>query len=124
MKYLVDSLSSFVISHYISQCMTSDSEKSVTVHGKTEAKISNVSVSHVYIVGDIVDEVIIRVDFMIANGISFNMGQQIMSWRNVEIPLDVGYTHQVHTRRIVAVEQQKLPPQSESLICVRIKRRL
>ena len=49
------------------------------------------------------------------------MGQQIMSWRNVEIPLDVGYKHQVHTRRIVAVEQQKLPPQSESLIWARME---
>ena len=42
-----------------------------------------------------------------------------MCWRNVEIPLDVGYQHQVHARRKVAVEQQKLPNQCESLIWAR-----
>ena len=49
------------------------------------------------------------------------MGQHIMSWRNMKIPLDVGYKHQVYARRIVAVVQQKLPPQSESLIWARIE---
>ena len=39
-----------------------------------------------------------------------------MSWRNLEIPVDVGYKYQVNARRLVAAEQQKLPPQSESLI--------
>ena len=53
---------------------------------------------------------------MIAQGINLNMGQQTMCWRNVEIPLDFGYQHQVHARRIVAIEQQNIPPQSESLI--------
>ena len=67
------------------------------------------------------DEVIIGADFMIAHGINLNMGQQIMSWRNVEIPLDVGYKHLLHARRRIAVEQQKLPPQSESLMWVRIE---
>ena len=87
--------------------------ESAIVHGKTEAKvtIANISVSHVFIVADIMDEVIIGADFMIAHGINLNMGQQIMSWRNAEIPLDVGYQHQVHSRRIVDVNQQKLPPQ-------------
>ena len=66
--------------------------------------IANISVSHVFIIADIVDEVIIGADFMIAHGINLTMGQQIMSWRNVEILLDVGYIHQEHTRRIVAVE--------------------
>ena len=38
-----------------------------------------------------------------------------MSWRNVQTPLYFGYKHQVHARRIVLFEQQKLPPQSKSL---------
>ena len=78
--------------------------------------IGNVSVKNVFIVADIVDKVIIGADFMIAHDIYLNMGQQIMSWRNMEIPLYVGYKHQAHTRRIFAIDQQKLPPQSESLI--------
>ena len=53
--------------------------------------IANISVSHVFIGADIVDEVTIGTDFMIAQGINLNIGQQMMSWRNVEIPLDVGY---------------------------------
>ena len=60
--------------------------ESATVHGRTEVKvrIGNVRVSHVFIVADIVDGVI----FAIAHGINFNMGQQIMSCRNVEILLE------------------------------------
>ena len=83
--------------------------------------IGNVSVSHVFTLADIVDEVIIGADFMIANGINLNMGQQIMSRQNVEIPLDAGYKHQAHARRIVASDQQKLSPQSELLIWARIE---
>ena len=43
--------------------------ESATVHGKTEVKvrISNFSVSHVFIVADIVDEVVIGADFMTAH---------------------------------------------------------
>ena len=65
--------------------------ESAIVHGKTEAKvtIANISVSHVFIVADIVDEVIIGADFRIIHGNNLNMGQQVMSRRNVEIPLDV-----------------------------------
>ena len=44
-----------------------------------------------------------------------------MCWRNVELSFDVGYQHRVRAKRIVAVEQQKLPPQSESLIRARIE---
>ena len=53
-----------------------------SVHGKTEVKVtlSNISVSHVFIVADIADEVIIGFDFVIANGFNLNMEQQIMSW--------------------------------------------
>ena len=60
------------------------------VHGKTEAKvtIANISVSQLFIVTDIVDEVIIGADFMIIHGINLNMGQQVINCRNVEIPLD------------------------------------
>ena len=58
--------------------------------------IGNVSVSHVLIVADIVDEVIIGADIVITSGINLNVGQQSMSWGNVEIPLDIGYKHQAH----------------------------
>ena len=61
-------------------------------------------------------EVIIGVDFMLAHGINLNLGQQLMGLRNVEIPPNIAYKHPVHSRRIVAVEQQKLPSRSESLI--------
>ena len=37
--------------------------------------IDKINVSHVFIVADIVDEVIIDADFMIAHGINLNMGQ-------------------------------------------------
>ena len=45
-----------------------------------------------------------------------------MSWRNVKTLLDAGYKNQVHARRKVAVEQQKLSLQSKSLIWVHIDR--
>ena len=83
--------------------------ESAIVHGKTEVRvmIGNISVSHVFIVANIVDEVIIGADFIVVHGINLNMGQKIMSWRNVEIPPDVGYKHQAHARRIFAIDQQK-----------------
>ena len=39
-----------------------------------------------------------------------------MSWRNIKTLLDIGYKYQENAKRIVAVELQKLSPQSESLI--------
>ena len=66
------------------QCKTSDSYgKSPIIHGKTEAKvtIANISITHVFIVADIVDDLIFGADFMIAHGINLNMEQQIVSWR-------------------------------------------
>ena len=60
-------------------------------HGKTESKLTtaNISVSLVFIADDIVDKVVIDTDFMIACDINFNMEQQIICWRNVNIPLSV-----------------------------------
>lgn len=94
-----------------------------TVYGKIEVKvtIANISVKHVFIVADIVDEVIIGADFMISHSISLNMGQQVMTWRNVEIALDVGYDNQTHVRRLVAVGHQKLSPQAETLVWARME---
>ena len=37
------------------------------------------------------------------------------------IPLDVGYKNQVHARRLIAAEQQKLLLQSETLICAHVE---
>ena len=69
--------------------------ETATIYGETKAKvtITNISVSYLFIVDDIASKVIIGVDFMIDHAINLNMGQQIMSWRNVEIPFDVGYKH-------------------------------
>ena len=55
--------------------------ESATVHGKTDANltIGNISVRHVFIIADIVREVITGADFMIAHGINLKMKQQIMS---------------------------------------------
>ena len=51
--------------------------ESATVDGKAEAKltISKISVSRVFIVADIVNEIIIGADFMIAHAINLNMEQ-------------------------------------------------
>lgn len=94
-----------------------------TVYGKikVELTIGNMSINHVFIVADIVDEVIIGADFMISHGINLNMGQQIMIWRNVEIPLNVGYESKAELRKLVTIASQKLPPQSETLIWAQIK---
>lgn len=94
-----------------------------TVYGKAavEVSIANIAVRHVFIVADIVDEVIIGADFMINNGINLHMGQQIMTWRNVEIQLDVGYKSKAQVRKIVADEHGRIPPRSEALIWARIE---
>ena len=51
----------------------------------------------------------------------FNMKQQIMSWRNLEVLLDVESKHQVPGRRLFAIEQQKLPLQGDSLILTHVE---
>ena len=56
-------------------------EESATVHTKTEVKLTlaNISVSDVFTVADIVDEVIIGADFTIAQDTNLSMGQQVLS---------------------------------------------
>ncbi|XP_037813635.1 uncharacterized protein LOC119604837 [Lucilia sericata] len=74
-----------------------------TVYGKVNAKvnIANISVDHLFIVADIVDEVIIGADFMIMHGIKLHLGPNVMIWRNVEIPLDVGYQSKAEVKESV-----------------------
>ena len=57
----------------------------VNVINRGETDDSQISVSNVFIVADIVDEVIIGADFNKVYGIRLDMGQQFMGWRNDEI---------------------------------------
>ncbi|XP_073847838.1 uncharacterized protein [Musca autumnalis] len=79
--------------------------ETTTVHGKAYQRLSmgRKSVNFDFIVADIVDEVILGVDFMIAFDINLDIKHRVMTWSNVEIPISVGYN-----------EKSKHRPKAES----------
>ncbi|XP_073837086.1 uncharacterized protein [Musca autumnalis] len=79
--------------------------ETTTVHGKAYRRLSmgRKSVNFDFIVADIVDEVILGVDFMIAFDINLDIKHRVMTWSNVEIPISVGYN-----------EKSKHRPKAES----------
>ncbi|XP_058977365.1 uncharacterized protein LOC131802038 [Musca domestica] len=90
------------------------------VHGKITLRltIANKSENYEFIVADIVDEVIIGADFMIAFGINLDMKERVMTWSNVEIPLNVGYDESTPIRRLTTNHPEIIPPCAEAIIWV------
>ncbi|XP_073833346.1 uncharacterized protein [Musca autumnalis] len=71
------------------------------VHGKAYQRLSmgRKSVNFDFIVADIVDEVILGVDFMIAFDINLDIKHRVMTWSYVEIPINVGYNEKSKHRQ-------------------------
>ena len=85
-----------------------------------EIVIGKAAVLHNFIVADIVDEVIIGVDFLANQGIKIDMKNRIMSYRNMEVPLMFGYDNKYNVRRVITTESQQIPPTSEAVIWAEI----
>ncbi|XP_036334503.1 uncharacterized protein LOC118745073 [Rhagoletis pomonella] len=85
-----------------------------------DVTIGNVKVSHVFIVADIADEVIIGVDFLTDHGISIDLRSMTMTINNMEVRLNSGYDESHRVREALLVDSQQIPPMSEAVIWAKI----
>uniref|UniRef100_A0A1A9UD29 CCHC-type domain-containing protein n=1 Tax=Glossina austeni TaxID=7395 RepID=A0A1A9UD29_GLOAU len=65
---------------------------------------------------DIMDEVILGMDFMAKHGFVLDMKRQVLQYANVTLPLTVGYDRQAEVLQVVVQRQQKIPPKCEVIV--------
>uniref|UniRef100_A0A1B0ACC2 CCHC-type domain-containing protein n=1 Tax=Glossina pallidipes TaxID=7398 RepID=A0A1B0ACC2_GLOPL len=63
--------------------------------------ISDLSMKHEFLVADIMDEVILGMDFMAKHGFILDMKRQVLQYANVTLPLTVGYDRQAEVLKVV-----------------------
>uniref|UniRef100_A0A1B0AEI4 Peptidase A2 domain-containing protein n=1 Tax=Glossina pallidipes TaxID=7398 RepID=A0A1B0AEI4_GLOPL len=63
--------------------------------------ISDVSIKHEFLVADIMDEVILGMDFMAKHGFVLDMKRQVLQYANVTLLLTVGYDRQAEVLQVV-----------------------
>uniref|UniRef100_A0A1A9V4L9 CCHC-type domain-containing protein n=1 Tax=Glossina austeni TaxID=7395 RepID=A0A1A9V4L9_GLOAU len=87
------------------------------IKGKTtrNISISDISMKHEFLVADIMDGVILGMDFMAKHGFVFDMKRQVFQYVNVTLPLTVGYERQADVLQVVVQQQQKINPKSEAI---------
>uniref|UniRef100_A0A1A9ZYB0 CCHC-type domain-containing protein n=1 Tax=Glossina pallidipes TaxID=7398 RepID=A0A1A9ZYB0_GLOPL len=78
--------------------------------------ISDVSMKHEFLVADIMDEVILGMDFMAKHGFILDMKRQVLQYVSVTLLLTVGYDRQAEVLQVVVQRQQKIPPNSEAIV--------
>ncbi|KAL9919404.1 uncharacterized protein ACN427_001381 [Glossina fuscipes fuscipes] len=77
--------------------------------------ISDVSMKQEFLVTDIVDGVILWMDFMAKHGFVVDMKTQLLQYANVTLPFTVGYGRQAQVLQVVVRRQQNIPPNSEAI---------
>ncbi len=82
-----------------------------------EIVIGKAAMLHNIIVTDIVDDVIIGVDFLANQGIKIDVKNRIVTCTNLEEPFMFGYDNKYNVRRVITAELQQIPPKSEAVIC-------
>ncbi len=83
-------------------------------------RIGRTIFQHEVLIADIMDEVILGMDFMRANGFVVDVGRGVLSYSNIELPLQVSSTGAT-TRRIIVDHREKLPPNSETIVWGRLE---
>uniref|UniRef100_A0A1A9VP62 Peptidase A2 domain-containing protein n=1 Tax=Glossina austeni TaxID=7395 RepID=A0A1A9VP62_GLOAU len=78
--------------------------------------ISDVSMEHEFLVADIMNEVMLGMDFMAKHGFALDMKRQVLQYANVTLPLTVGYDRQAEVLQVVVQRQQRIPPNSEAIV--------
>uniref|UniRef100_A0A1A9ZWQ2 Peptidase A2 domain-containing protein n=1 Tax=Glossina pallidipes TaxID=7398 RepID=A0A1A9ZWQ2_GLOPL len=78
--------------------------------------ISDVSMKHEFLVADIMNEVILGIDFMTKHGFVLDMEKQVLQYANVTLPLSVGYDIQAEMLQVVVQREQKIPPNSKPIV--------
>ncbi|XP_037881609.1 uncharacterized protein LOC119632662 [Glossina fuscipes] len=78
--------------------------------------ISDVSMKHEYLVVDIMDDVILRIDIMAKHSFVLDMLRQVLQYATATLPLTVGYDSQAEGLQIVVQRQQRIPGNSEAIV--------
>ena len=73
-------------------------------------------VDHEFLVAEIVDEIIIGMDFMIAHGLTLDMKKMVMKFQNTDILLHSGYNYTNNVRELHVIGDERLASNSESII--------
>ena len=81
--------------------------------------IGNVAVDHEFLVAEIVVEIIIGMDFMIAHGLALDMREMVMKFQNTDILLNSGYNYKHNVRELHVIGDERLAPTSESVVWVK-----
>ena len=97
--------------------------ETATVHGKLQLKVTigGTEVSHVALVADISDKIILGLDFLMAHGCSVDTGVGSLHIGVEKVPLHKPLAFQVaRCRRVVAIEDTVISPYSEILVPAKI----
>lgn len=82
--------------------------------------IGSFKIKHEFIIADIMDDVIIGMDFMTQNGFTLDLRRKVLIFTNVEFPLHTGYNKGTCVRRLISCQRQKIPANSEAVIWAKI----
>lgn len=96
--------------------------ENVNIKGKEIARIEvgTMKIDHVFVVADIMDEVILGLDFMLSHGFNLDLDNRLLKCGNMEVSLDITATTGMGVRKVVMQSSRKLPPNSESVLWVRV----
>lgn len=88
------------------------------IRGQSTLKVTigDSTVDHKFIVADIVDDVIIGVDFMTAQSIAIDMERMVLKFRNADIPLRLGYENNWTAGDVSVARNQYVPANSEAVV--------
>jgi len=82
--------------------------------------ICGVTVQHEFIVAEIIDEVIVGMDFMVKHGFDLDLKNMILRYGNIEMILNYGDEADTNIRRVVVQEDERIPANSETIIWAKV----
>lgn len=98
--------------------LTTVTGESTPILGTTLQSLSlgMMTTKHEFVVAEIVDEVILGLDFMLQYGFKIDLERCILKYQNTEILLQTESTTLANVKRIIVSEQTCIPPCSEAII--------
>lgn len=96
--------------------------ESAKVYGEVALNIqlAGITISHSFLVADIIDECIMGMDFMKKHRIILDVGAQFMKYENIEIPVIFGKVNSGTLRTIIS-HDQVLQPSSETIVWAKVR---
>ena len=94
---------------------TATGESAAIKGKKVKIRIGKTHYYHEVLVADIVDEVILGMDFMRANDFMVDVGRGVLYHDNIELPLQPNGT-ETSTKRVILEHRERLPSNSETIV--------